>query len=73
MTKVVAATHCPTCGRKAMRRVTRDITTRIGKREVIAEGISIDECGQCGERLFDLAALDQIRSARNASRKKRVA
>ena len=73
MTSRVAKIQCPSCGRKAMRRVTRDVTTRIGGRAITVAGVELQECSGCGERLYDLPALHQVNDARKAARRKRVA
>jgi YgiT-type zinc finger domain-containing protein len=65
--------RCPTCGRKSMRHVVRDVATRIGTRLVTVCGIRIEECSACGERLYDLEALTQIREDRKSIKRKRVA
>jgi YgiT-type zinc finger domain-containing protein len=55
---------CPTCGRNRMERVSREITTRVGRRAITVSDVEVDECPKCGERLYDLAALRRIRQAR---------
>lgn len=57
--------RCPTCGRPGLRRVRRDVATGVGKRAVTVRGVELDECQHCGERLYDLPALRQLREARH--------
>jgi YgiT-type zinc finger domain-containing protein len=56
--------RCPTCGRPAMQRVSRTITTRLKRRTIRVPNVEVDECAHCGERLYDLAALAVLRQAR---------
>jgi len=65
--------RCPTCGAAKMRRVRRSVETRSGKRCVVVPDIDVDECPKCGERLFDLEALDKIRESRTRSSRACVA
>jgi YgiT-type zinc finger domain-containing protein len=62
------AFRCVTCGHRTMRRVVRDVVTHSGKRRTVVSNIEIDECSHCGERLYDLEALKQIRAKRTARR-----
>jgi YgiT-type zinc finger domain-containing protein len=55
---------CPICGSKRIRRVKRDIESRRGGRPFVAHGIEIEECPNCGERLFGPEALEQIEAQR---------
>lgn len=55
---------CPTCGRGRMERVSREITTRMGRKTIIVSDVEVDECPKCSERLYDMAALRRIRQAR---------
>jgi YgiT-type zinc finger domain-containing protein len=71
--KKTATIRCPTCGRPGVRRVTRDVATRIGATELVVRGVEVDECPSCGERLYDLAALRRIRAARRPPRRSRAA
>ena len=66
--------RCPTCGAAAVRRVSRDVVARAGRRSITVASVELDECERCVERLYDLAALQRIAAARNALRpRKRVA
>lgn len=65
--------RCPTCAKKGLRSVMRNVKTRVGKRAITVRGVPVEECPHCGERLYDLAALARIREARAASRRRRAA
>lgn len=52
---------CPTCGSKRIRRIKRDIESRRGVDPYVAHDIEIEECPDCGERLFSPDALAAIR------------
>ncbi len=52
--------NCPMCGSKRIRRVTRNIESHRGGERYIARDIEIEECPDCGERLFSPEALDAI-------------
>jgi YgiT-type zinc finger domain-containing protein len=59
------AIRCPTCGRPGLRRVKRDLATKVGTRSLTVHDVEVEECPHCGERLYDLAALRRIRAARH--------
>ena len=63
MTQLIVKT-CPTCGSKRIRRVKRDIKSTRGGEPYVAHHIEIEECPNCGERLFSPEALDQIAARR---------
>jgi YgiT-type zinc finger domain-containing protein len=65
--------RCPTCGQRALHRVLREVTTRAGRRTIKVGGVEVEECAQCGERLYDLAALRQIAAARKGRRRSTAA
>ena len=65
--------RCPTCGRAAMVRRTRDVEARAGRKVIVVRGIEVEECSRCGERLYDLTALRRIREARQKGRRGRAA
>ena len=67
------ASRCPTCGRAAMRRVIRDVTTRRAARSIVVNAVEIEECAHCGERLYDLAALRRLQDARRRRPRRRSA
>jgi YgiT-type zinc finger domain-containing protein len=61
--------RCPTCGKLGMKRVLRTIQTSLGRRRISVPGIEVEECTNCGERLYDLNALRLIKRAREPSRR----
>ena len=65
--------RCPTCGARAMRRVQRDVETRVGKRTVVVKDVEVEECERCNERLYDLQALHRIADAKRGSWRRRAA
>ena len=68
MTQSVSRVRCPSCGKLAMKLVTRTIRTKIGRRSISVPDVEVEECANCGERLYDLAALRTIRRAREPAR-----
>jgi YgiT-type zinc finger domain-containing protein len=68
MTNLVIKT-CPTCGSNRIRRVKRDIESKRAGQNFIAQDIEIEECANCGERLFSPESLEQI-AAQRAERKR---
>ena len=51
---------CPNCGNKNLRKVRKAVTgTRQGKR-YSAPAVEFYECPDCGERVYDPAAIRQI-------------
>lgn len=56
---------CPTCGRYSMRRAIRKVAVRVGRSRLEVPRIPVEECGHCGERLYDLAALHALREWRD--------
>jgi YgiT-type zinc finger domain-containing protein len=74
MTKLVINT-CPMCGSKRIRRIKRAIESRRGGSVFVAQGVTVEECPDCGERLFGPEALEEIaaqkpRSQKNSRRRK---
>lgn len=73
MTKLIIKT-CPICGSNRIRLVKRDIKGNRNGHPYIARGIEIEECPNCGERLFSPEALDaidaQIAPAKRAKQRK---
>jgi YgiT-type zinc finger domain-containing protein len=55
---------CPMCGSKRIRLVKRDIESTRRGRTLIARDIEVEECPDCGERLFSLEAMELIESQR---------
>jgi len=58
-----ANSRCPTCGRTAMHRVVRDVTTRRTGKAIVVKDVEVEECAHCGERLYDLTALRRLGDA----------
>jgi YgiT-type zinc finger domain-containing protein len=53
-------TVCPNCGNKNLKKVRKTVTgTRQGKRYSAAQ-VEFYECPDCGERIYDPAAIRQI-------------
>ncbi len=50
-----------------MDRVRERVETKVGRRTAIVPDVELDQCPACGERLLDLAAVQQIRAAREAA------
>ena len=55
---------CPMCGSKRIRRVKRDIESTRRGHTLIARDIEVEECPDCGERLFSPEAIEEIESQR---------
>ena len=60
--------RCPSCGKKGLRAVSRNVTTKAGKRTITVRSVAVEECTHCAERLYAPAALRRIREAREAVR-----
>lgn len=71
--KKATGIRCPTCGRPGMPRVYRSVTIKVGGVERVVPRVAVEECAHCGERLYDLAALDKIRRAKEVARRARAA
>ena len=51
---------CPTCGEKNLKKVRRTVSgTRQGKRYSVP-GVEFYECPDCGEKIYDPAAMRRI-------------
>jgi len=72
-TKKKSKFSCPSCGRFTVYRVSRDVHTKVGKEEIVIKRVSIEECSHCGERLYDMAAMRQIRTAREEHKRTEAA
>jgi YgiT-type zinc finger domain-containing protein len=66
----LAINVCPTCGSRRIRRVKRTIESRRGGEPFTAHGIEIEECQDCGERLFGPKAMEQIAAQQPGARKR---
>jgi YgiT-type zinc finger domain-containing protein len=69
MKQAVSRVRCPSCGKLAMKLVSRTIRTKVGRRSISVPDVEIEECANCGERLYDLGALRIIRRARQPARR----
>jgi YgiT-type zinc finger domain-containing protein len=69
MKQTESRNRCPSCGKLAMKLVSRTIDTKVGRRTISVPDIEVEECANCGERLYDLAALQAIRRAREPTRR----
>jgi YgiT-type zinc finger domain-containing protein len=58
---------CPICGSKKIRRVRRDLKIDVGDLHFTTPNLSFNECPNCGEQFFDLAAMQKIESHRPAA------
>jgi YgiT-type zinc finger domain-containing protein len=68
-------TVCPTCGSKRIKRVVKTIKGVRAGRAYSVPGVSVEECPDCGEILFDHAAMEKIEAhqrkvAKTAPRRK---
>ena len=57
-------TKCPTCGSKRIRRVRRDVNIDIGDLHFVTPDVEFENCPNCGEQIFDLAAMEKIQAYR---------
>jgi YgiT-type zinc finger domain-containing protein len=62
-------TTCPTCGSKRIRRVTRTIKGARAGKAYSVPGVVVDACPDCGEILFDHAAMQKIETAQGRQRR----
>jgi YgiT-type zinc finger domain-containing protein len=69
MIKLVIKT-CPTCGSRRIRSIKRDIESKHGGKPFVARGIEIEECPNCGERLFSPESLEEIAAQRPRGHKR---
>lgn len=57
-------TKCPTCGSKKIKVVRSDYRTSIQGHEVVVPRLEREECPNCGEVLFDCAAMERLEALR---------
>ena len=60
---------CPMCGSKRIRRLKRDIESTRRGQTLVAHNIEVEECPDCGERLFSPEAIESIESQRLQSKR----
>jgi len=66
-------TVCPNCGNKNLKKVRKAVTgTRQGKR-YSAPAVEFYECHECGERVYDPAAIRQLEQHSHVSSKHKSA
>ena len=53
---------CPTCGSNRIQRKVVDLEWTAKGKNKIVPGIELEVCPECGEKLFDLAAMDRLES-----------
>jgi YgiT-type zinc finger domain-containing protein len=58
------------CGSKRIRRVKRSIESKRGGEVFIARGIEVEECPDCGQRLFSPEAMEEIQAQRLRAQKR---
>jgi YgiT-type zinc finger domain-containing protein len=72
MTRLKLST-CPTCGNKNLKKVRKAVTgTRQGKR-YSAPNVEFYECHDCGEKIYDSSAIEQIEQHSHVRTKRRPA
>ena len=72
------ATKCPTCGSRRIRHVREDVTIHAGGISFVTPDVEFEDCPNCGEQIFDLAAMEKINAhkpsiARVKARKRKIA
>ena len=66
-------TECPTCGSKRIKRVRRNFRDTWKGQAYVVPNLEFEECPDCGERLFDHAAMQKIEAHSPAYAKRRTA
>ena len=51
---------CPNCGKKDLKKVRKAVTGRRQGKQYSAPAVEFYECPDCGERIYDPAAIRQI-------------
>ena len=54
------AERCPICGKQRLVKTVGDVVIRAGRRKHRFENVPHEECGACGERIFNLEASRQF-------------
>jgi YgiT-type zinc finger domain-containing protein len=60
----IRVTTCPTCGSKKIRRVTRNVACNYLGKPYVARSVTFEKCPDCGECLYDHAAMQKMEAAR---------
>jgi YgiT-type zinc finger domain-containing protein len=68
MTMNPKLSKCPTCGRRKLKLVHSDYSTRVQGRAVVVPDLERQECPNCGEVLFDCAAMERLDALRTRKR-----
>jgi YgiT-type zinc finger domain-containing protein len=55
-------TRCPTCGSQRLRKVRRDLAGEHHGQPYTVAGLEFHECPDCGERVYDRAAMRRIQA-----------
>jgi YgiT-type zinc finger domain-containing protein len=61
---------CPTCGSGKIKVVHSDYVARVGGHEVVVPRLERQECPNCGEVLFDCAAMERLEALRPKNRRR---
>jgi YgiT-type zinc finger domain-containing protein len=56
----MSSTICPTCGSDRIQHVVRNITRKYKGQEYIVPDVAFFDCPNCGEKLYDHAAMQKI-------------
>ena len=51
---------CPTCGSKRIRRRVIDLELTVRDKTRIVPSVELEVCPDCGEKLFDIAAMNKV-------------
>jgi len=61
---------CQTCGSGKIKVVRSDFKTRISGHEIVVPQLERQECSNCGEVLFDCAAMERLEALRPKKRRR---
>jgi len=53
-------TRCPTCGSQRLRKARRDLTGEHRGQRYTVTAVEFHECPDCGEKIYDRAAMQRI-------------
>lgn len=59
---MIEINFCPTCGSQNIKLVRQDFTETVKEQTYTVPDLEFSECPDCGERLFDAAAMRKIES-----------